>query len=208
MMYLARIDMEMSAIRVRAALSDSQKMHRLLTGLYQDSRQGVSLLYRVKTNGRTVSVYQYASRPVRKENIGPGMSLGGERCLDGWLDSMQTGQTWGFDLVTMPFKKERRSDSGNSRRRMLRDEEERLEWLFRKAEQNGFAILDVQEIKDEKMNIYHPSDKGGKMVMDSYRYTGIMTIKDVSAFRKAVQEGIGPGKAYGLGMLLLKRQMN
>ena len=121
---------------------------------------------------------------------------------------MQTGQTWGFDLVTMPFKKERRSDSGNSRRRMLRDEEERLEWLFRKAEQNGFAILDVQEIKDEKMNIYHPSDKGGKMVMDSYRYTGIMTIKDVSAFRKAVQEGIGPGKAYGLGMLLLKRQMN
>ena len=204
-MYLARIDMEMSATRVRAALADSQKMHRLLTGLYQDSRQGVSLLYRVKTGGRIVSVYQYASSPIKKENIGPGMSLGGERCLDRWLDSIEAGQTWGFDLVTMPFKKERCSDSGNSRRRMLRDEADRLEWLFRKAGQNGFAILEVQEFRDEKLNIYHPRDKGGKMVMDSYRYTGTMMIKDVSAFRKAVQEGIGPGKAYGLGMLLLKR---
>ncbi|MCR4764224.1 MAG: type I-E CRISPR-associated protein Cas6/Cse3/CasE [Lachnospiraceae bacterium] len=204
-MYLARIDMELSAPRVRAALVDSQKMHRLLTGLYQNSRHDVSLLYRVKPNGRVVSVYQYANSPIKKENISSGMSLVGERCLDEWLDSMQAGQTWRFDLVTMPFKKERRDDSGNSRRRMIRDEEERLEWLFRKAEQNGFSILEVQEFKDEKMNIYHPSDKGGKMVMDSYRYTGSMTIKDASAFRKAVQEGIGPGKAYGLGMLLLKR---
>ena len=111
-------------------------------------------------------------------------------------------------FVTMPFKKERRSDNGNSRRRMFRNEENRLEWLIRKAEQNGFAILEVQEFTDEKIKICHTNEKGGTMIMDSYRYSGTLTIKDISAFRRAVQEGIGPGKAYGLGMLLLKRCIN
>ena len=202
-MYLSRIDMEMSAPRIRAALSDPQKMHCLLTGLYQNSRKESSLLYRIKTSGNKAFAYQYANGPVLRDKLGSGLSLGGERCMDDWLSGIQSGQIWGFDIITMPFRKERRENGENSRRRGLRNESERLEWLSRKAKQNGFSVLNVQETKDEKLHIYHPFDKGGKIVMDSFRYTGMLIITDAALFRSAVCDGIGPGKAYGMGMLLL-----
>ena len=43
------------------------------------------------------------------------------------------------------------------------------------------------------------------MYLDQYHYQGTLQITDVEQFRKAVQGGIGPGKSYGLGMLLLSR---
>ena len=39
--------------------------------------------------------------------------------------------------------------------------------------------------------------------MDSWCYTGLLQIVDAEAFRKTLCQGIGPGKAYGLGMLVL-----
>ena len=204
-MYLSRIDMDLSDSYVRSSLKDAQKMHRLLTGLFQKSRQEASLLYRVKVSAGKVMVYQYSNTPVLRERLRDGVHLFGEREITGWLESMQEGQSWGFDIVTMPFKKEKQGEGTNSRRRFIKDQEERLEWLSRKASQNGFSILDVEEIEGEKLNIYHSSEKGGKMTMDHYRYSGRLVITDAQAFRNGIIQGIGPGKAYGLGMMLLVR---
>ena len=74
-MYLSRIDMSLSAPNVRAALRDSQRMHRLTTGLYGVGRAEAQLLYRCRVQGSTVSLYLYSAVPVDKTRIPGGMSL-------------------------------------------------------------------------------------------------------------------------------------
>ena len=203
-MYLSKIEMSLSDPAVRAALRDAQKMHRLASDLFQLSRQEAQLVFRVQTKGQKVALYSYAAAPIDRGRLLPGMLLAGERELDDWLASMEAGQRWGFDLLTMPFKKVPDGESRNSRRRVLRTQEERLKWLARKAEQNGFAILNVQELPGGKASALHPEEKGGRLYLDAFQYTGTLQIMDAERFREAVRCGIGPGKAYGLGMLLLK----
>ena len=204
-MYLSKIEMSLSEPSVRAALRDAQKMHQLASGLFQLPRQKAELLYRVQTDGNKVALYSYAAQAIDRGRILPGMFLAGERELNDWLASMEKGQLWNFDLLTMPFKKVSDGESRNSRRRVLRTQEERLNWLARKAEQNGFSILNVQEFPGEKASALHTEGKGGRLYLDAFQYTGTLQIVDVERFREAVRSGIGPGKAYGMGMLLLKR---
>ncbi len=203
-MVLSKIEMPLSEPAVRIVMRDAQKMHQLATALYQLPRQDANLLYRVRAEGHTVSLYLYADLPVDRARLLPWMQLAGERDLGDWLATMQAGQLRGFDLLTMPFKKVSDGMGRNSRRRVLRTQEERLAWLSRKAEQNGFTILTVQEEAGEKSCATHSESKGSRLYLDTYRYSGILRIDDVDCFREAVRHGIGPGKAYGLGMLLLK----
>ncbi len=204
-MYLSRVDMSLSAPAVRAALRDAQRMHRLAAGFFGVSREEAQLLYRCRVQGLAVSLYLYSAVPVDPARVPPGMTLGGERELSDWLAEMGDGQLLQYDLLTMPFKKTPDGKGGNSRRRVLRTREERLRWLERTAERNGFRILRAEEAQDEKKRASHGKERGGNLYLDAYRYTGVLEITDEAAFRAAVRAGIGPGKAYGLGMLLLKR---
>lgn len=200
-MYLIRIDMDRSQRLIRNAMTDCQKMHRLLMGLFDAPRQEAKVLYRMKEQGMRIAVYLYAAIPVIEERLLPGMTLAGQRDVSGWLSSLQDGRCLRFDLVVMPFKKVENS-AKNSQRRVLRMPEERMVWLKRKAEQNGFRILDALE--QGNMSFYgEHTENGGAMYWDSYHYTGMLEIVDQTAFQAAVENGIGPGKAYGLGMLLL-----
>ena len=204
-MYLTKIELSLFEPGIRAAMRDSQIMHRHIAGLYRTPRSENAVLYRVRALGSVAEVFLYAASPILRESLLPGMTLAGERDLTTWLEQMDAGQLWHFDLMTMPFKKVAGSSGQNSRRRVLRSGEERFAWLTRKAEQNGFEILDVQESASGKINASHAEERGGKLYMDAYRYSGLLRITDGTLFRDAVQGGIGPGKAYGLGMLLLRR---
>lgn len=200
-MYLIRIDMDRSQRLIWSAMADCQKMHQLLMGLFDAPRQEAKVLYRLKEQGMQIAVYLYAAIPVIEERLLPGMTLAGQRDVTEWLSSMQNGRCFRFDLVAMPSKKVG-NGAKNSRRRVLRMPEERMAWLQRKAEQNGFRILDVSEQGNVSFYGEH-TENGGGMHWDSYHYTGMLEIVDQTAFQAAVENGIGPGKAYGLGMLLL-----
>ena len=77
-----------------------------------------------------------------------------------------------------------------------------LAWLARKGEQNGFRLLQCQELENHQQRGYHKKDSGGPMYVTGYHYQGLLQITDSERFRHALQEGIGSGRAYGLGMLL------
>lgn len=205
-MYLSRIDLNLSDPRVRNALRDAQQMHRLLTGLFNMSRSDNDLLYRCRIIGGHVSVYMYSNTAILRDRILSCMQLRGERDLSDWVEGMQEGQIFAFNTLTMPFKKVEESNNKNSRRRVLRTIEERYQWFEKKAKQNGFALLNVDESESEKIRVLHGTEKGGRMTMDTYCYWGMLKITDPVLFRKAICHGIGAGRSYGLGMLLLKGQ--
>lgn len=202
-MYLTKLKLPLSSPNVRAALHDSQNMHRMVTGFFGTDRKRADLLYRSRIRGVFAELYLYSEQPVNPERLLPGMELVAQRELSFWLASMETGQVYSFQLLTAPFKKVAEEGAKNSRRRALRTQEERLAWLERKAEQGGFRILSVQETPGEKKTAVHPAERGGRLTVDAWCYDGHLVITDADAFRRSFREGIGPGKAYGLGMLLL-----
>lgn len=199
-MYL--IKLEMALRDARRYLSDCQEMHRFVTKLFGTDRKESQILYRTNLLQNTCCIYLYAQIPA--EHI-PEYCTVQQRDISDWMNGMEAGQLWGFDLVASPSKKVVTPGQKNSQRRILRQPEERQEWLERKALQNGFSILQITEQGQVHTSGRHREDKGGTMYHDAYHYQGVLQIRDVDAFRKALQVGIGPGKAYGFGMMLVKR---
>lgn len=204
-MYLSKIELALSNPGMRAALRDSQKMHQLVTGLFSTARKDAQILYRSRIRGTVVELYLYSAISVDPQRILPGMRLAGQRDVTDWLTAMEEGSVFGFQLLTAPFKKVAEEGKKNSLRRALRRQEERLSWLDRKAGQGGFRILYADESPAEKITAVHSPGAGGRLTLDAYCYTGRLQITDAEAFRRTIREGIGPDKAYGLGMLLLSR---
>ena len=202
-MYLWKFELDLSNYNVQQGLRDRQKMHQMVTGLFGASRHDASLLYRYIVVERKVQLYMYSSIPMREEAISKDFKFSGGREVSDWLDGMKNGQIRNFDLLTMPSKKIKMKNQKNSRRRLLLQPEERMKWLQRKAEQNGFAILSVREDPAERIFGIHPDERGGRLYLNTWRYSGVIQIQNEKLFRSAVENGIGPEKAYGLGMILL-----
>lgn len=204
-MYLTRIDLMLRQRAIQQALGDCQRLHQMIMGLFESDRKSSGVLYRVREDRYAAALYLYSNRPVNRERLLSGMHFYGQRDLTPWLDAMADGQIWQFDLLASPTKKVGQEGQKNSRRRILRTSEERFAWLERKSAQNGFRLLHCQELEGRQLSGRHTPERGGPMYLDQYRYQGTLQIVDAGQFQTAVQTGIGPGKSYGLGMLLLNQ---
>ena len=199
-MYLIKIELDRRD--ARGLLADCQQMHRFITGFFGTDRQSGQILYRTNLVQNKLCIYLYAQSPA--EHIPDNCEVQ-QRNVTSWLESMEIGQLWSFDLIAAPTKKVASEGKKNSQRRILRLPQERQEWLERKAAQNGFSIIQAQEQAQLHVSGKHKADKGGVMYHDAYHYRGILQITDADAFRKALETGIGSGKSYGFGMMMVKR---
>ena len=204
-MYLTKIELDLRNSGIRAAVQDAQKLHRLVTGLFQCARKDAEILFRCRGRGICTDLYMYSSCPLDPDRVLPGMRLVAQRDVTSWLESLEAGDVFSFQLLTAPFRKLAEDGARNSRRRALRTQEERLAWLQRKAEQGGFHLLSAEEAPAEKLVAKHSAGSGGSLTVDACCYSGFLLVEDAERFRQTVACGIGPEKAYGLGMLLLKR---
>lgn len=143
-----------------------------------------------------------------------------------------TGQVFSFRLRANPTKRianvtDGKGDLKGKRVGLLR-EEEQIEWLMRKGQEcekgkpGGFEIL-MSEIEDRNGNVQlvprvnirregkikGRKKKGGSPLYDmthlSVRFDGLLRVTDADAFRKTLARGIGPGKAFGFGLLSVAR---
>lgn len=202
-MYLIKVEMARYLPEVRQALADCQKMHQLVTGLFDAARQDANILYRTNFVADQLHLYLYASTPVTAAAEERYRVM--QRDLTPWLEQLQPGQYLKFDLIASPSKKISVDGQKNSRRRILREPAERQAWLERKAAQSGFSICQVMEQEQIHVSGKHHAEKGGTMYHDAYHYQGVLQITDAEIFRNALQSGIGSGKAYGFGMMMVKK---
>lgn len=87
----------------------------------------------------------------------------------------------------------------NGKRIGLYKPEEQDEWLVRQGQKNGF-IPETIHRSHEQMAI-GKRRSGEPIRVFSVLYDGILRVEDSILFIKAVKEGIGHGKAMGLGLL-------
>lgn len=80
-----------------------------------------------------------------------------------------------------------------------------FDWLARKAKQHGFAV-NPSEIKidnDREFFVSPPNKKNYKL--RTLDFEGKMVVTDTNMFINALFNGIGSAKAFGCGLLLVKR---
>jgi CRISPR-associated protein Cas6/Cse3/CasE subtype I-E len=78
------------------------------------------------------------------------------------------------------------------------DDERRFEWLRRRAELNGFSVLAVEIASVERIVI---GKSGARHLADRTRFAGHLRVIDAARFSAAMRNGIGHGKAFGLGLI-------
>ncbi|MDO5785606.1 MAG: type I-E CRISPR-associated protein Cas6/Cse3/CasE [Eubacteriales bacterium] len=202
-MYLSKISFQLNDRGIQAALADCQKMHQLVTGFFGTDRKSSNILYRVRMDRGQHAIYLYSDLPIDETRISARMTLDGQKDISAWLDGMQEGMTKHFDLLVLPTKKVPSERGKNSQRRVLKTPQDRLAWMQRKAKQFGFQLLAVNELEHIRQAGKHSPESSGRMYFDGYHYQGILQVTDAVKFQDALRHGIGAGKAYGFGMLLL-----
>lgn len=192
----------------RQALGNVQDMHRNLMRAFRfrDTkmpRAEESLLYALMEENGAPVLYVLSREEPEWENV-KGVSLypgSSPVCIDALRDRFTAGRLLSFRLFASPTKKVAR-EGRLSARKFLEQPDERRDWLLRQAEKAGFSVKQYAEENTREVTGFK---KGGKIYHKGVVFTGILEITDPDAFWEAYCGGIGPGKAYGLGMLLVKR---
>lgn len=133
---------------------------------------------------------------------------------------LQPGQRLRFSIRINPVIK-RRDENGRQQRHDLvmdlkknaadpdqtqaeRVQQATRQWLQTRATRNGFELADSSVI-GEGYRQWRFTGKGGRKIsFSSIDCTGLLNVADPARFMHALNKGIGPEKAFGCGLLLVR----
>lgn len=146
------------------------------------------------------------------------------KSLDAAYEALQKGTELRFRLKANPARKiDTKSGPGGERRNGKRvpliDDAKREDWLRRKSADCGFKILatrilpegnplDLRQTPTTSLRGSKPGAAGGDKATLSFRgvvFEGRIEVVDPEKLRTALRQGVGPGKAYGFGLLSIAR---
>jgi CRISPR system Cascade subunit CasE len=76
------------------------------------------------------------------------------------------------------------------------------EWLIRQGLRHGFEVLAVRADNYRQPRL---GGRGRDIRYSSLDFTGLLRVNQPEAFTRALLQGIGPAKAFGCGLLLVRR---
>jgi CRISPR system Cascade subunit CasE len=157
------------------------------------------------------------------------LETGAERTNSDWkqidlmLQGLKQGMRLTFRLRANPTRRVSARSAADDqqwhgKRVDLRREADQIEWLRRKGDAGGFKLLSVRvassvpnlRIIPENKTIGWRLEKErpeqeskARLTFGSVVFEGELEITDADLLRRALERGIGPGKAYGFGLLSL-----
>jgi CRISPR system Cascade subunit CasE len=167
-----------------------------------EARQG--FLFRVEENQPSRSA-RLLVQSRRVPETAAGMTLLGTREFN---PQPVAGQRLAFLLTANPVKTitdaEREAKPGKKSEKCrvpLIQEEAQRDWLARKLA--GAADVEGADVLPHAPLHFRKGNRGGKVVTVSYE--GTLRVIDPAALAARLENGIGPAKAFGCGLLLVRR---
>jgi CRISPR system Cascade subunit CasE len=224
-MWLSRLILNPRSRAVRRDLGDCHQLHRtLLSGFpsvqVPEPRRAIGLLHRLEQDraGNPVLLVQSLMEP--NWSCLPtdyclhgvaGVENPGLKPIGHILDAVQTGSQFRFRLVANPTRRISREapriGGASSVRVELRTEEQWREWMLRQGDRHGFKLRDVSAAPGLQnlfgLHAAHLQGKrnGQSVTVFAVQFEGVLEVADAEQFRAAMRSGIGPGKAYGCGLI-------
>jgi len=229
-LYLSRIILNPSSKAVMHDLGSPRELHKTISGCFpaidgQDAkptheretpRKAYNLLHRLDHKGECAVLYVQSSIEPDWDKLMPGYaSRKDAKPVHDLYSNISNGDRLQFRLAANPTKRAGKDDVGKPRfhdekrrRRIdIRTEADRIKWLARKGEHCGFRLavaaspdgaVMVEATTENASSFKH--DKG-RVTLGSAIFTGVLEVTDADAFRNALANGIGSGKAYGFGLM-------
>lgn len=206
-MFLSRVEIPWDAAR------NPYDLHRQLWRLFpgearearssgEEERQG--FLFRVEEHqpGRPACLLVQSRRT---PEAAPGLALVGTREFH---PQPVAGLRLSFLLTANPVKTitdgQRDTKSGKRSEKcrvpLIREEDQR-DWLTRKLA--GAAMVEVTTVLPHPPLHFRKGNRGGKLV--SVTFEGVLRVEEPAMLTTMLENGVGPAKAFGCGLLLVRR---
>ncbi|HPD61452.1 MAG TPA: type I-E CRISPR-associated protein Cas6/Cse3/CasE [Thermodesulfobacteriota bacterium] len=83
-----------------------------------------------------------------------------------------------------------------------------IEWLRKRGDENGFTFSNEDERREVSVDGYHTHEfykNRARVRFSSLDFTGTLNVIDSKLFKRILFNGLGPAKAFGCGLMLVKR---
>lgn len=232
MVYLSQVALNPHARATGRVLADLYALHQFVYAAFAGAAPGEvgRVLFRLDTG-----VGSARSEPillVQSERAPEWDRLSGQVCCvrgpKVWEPRFETGQRLRFRLRASPTKRvalPRDHPQRGNQRIGLVTRREQADWLSRQGERCGFALCDpprdwfdafegseprqaVQIVSMDHLKGQKLSSVTGKSTTLTHLtadFDGLLRVTCPASLSAAVTAGIGPGKAFGLGLLSLAR---
>lgn len=92
---------------------------------------------------------------------------------------------------------------GNDRKRWaIKDPELQKEWFKNQAETNGFSLVDLSLSQEGTIQVARFPNP---ISIESATFKGTLVVIDPDRFENCLLQGIGPSKAFGFGLLTIRK---
>jgi CRISPR system Cascade subunit CasE len=204
-MYLSKIELNLKNKMVRLDLSNCIQMHKRIMSVFEhieenEARKKMKILYRIIQNNNKnpeILIQSKIKPDLKYLKETDYLTRFETKNIDKIENSINEGTVLGFNIFSSPVKQ------NSGKRFFLKEEEEQNEWLKRKMLENGAKVISIINEKGEKVNGYKKGQY--KITNIGVRFRGILKVIDKEKFLNSYKNGLGPGKSYGLGMILLYR---
>lgn len=204
-MYLTQLRLEPRSAQARRDLADPYDMHRTLVRAFvQDETQAPPrFLWRLEPG-------QVWAQPVLLVQSAHAADWSVLTRLPGYLQNDELPQTKAFEAATL-LRAEARyrfrlvanpTVTRVGKRHGLFGEDAQLAWLHRQGERTGFTVETALVSGSDQLQ----GRKGATRVsLLRVCFDGVLRARDIDPLKQALSAGIGPGKAFGCGLLSLAR---
>lgn len=205
-MFLSKLTYDSTKPNVRRDLTDCCEMHRSIMAPFPqdgEGRLGLGIQY-FEEDGHIIIRSLVPPNPAR---VPAGYTIAGVKDVTTIYSSITDGQIFRFTLLANPTS--RKASGPQAGKRTILPASEWLPWLYNKAENLGFEVDDqISTIPRricgrKKKGANGPQDPGHYVTLAAVLFQGLLKVTDHIRFRAALENGIGQGKSYGLGMLSL-----
>ena len=218
-MFLSRIKPSSQTDQLRRlaqlASGDQYRLHQALWNLFErDPNARRDFLYRQEGQADKLSFLVLSQR-----QPGDDDGLWDVQTKD-FSPKLQIGQRLHFSIRINPVIKRRDENGRQERHDLVMDlkksadgqdqtqaelvQQATRQWLEARAERNGFALAESSLIGEAYRQWRFVGKGGRKISFSSVDCSGLLTVADTDRFKQALMRGIGPEKAFGCGLLLVR----
>ena len=205
-MYLSRVELDPTRRSTMAALAAPQKLHGAVESAFAGERR--RRLWRLDRLGERLYLLLLSEDAPELSGVVEQFGTGAAaetRSYDPLLQRVEPGSCWQFRLTANPTRT-RKDPADPLARGALKPcylEAEQEQWLLEQAGKHGFALTEGAFQVTRKQTCHFRKNGKRPVTLLAVTYEGILQVTDPEAFREMLCQGIGRGKAYGLGLMTI-----
>ena len=208
-MYMTRLELDPMKRDTRKALAAPAMLHGAVEQAFEGARK--RRLWRVdELNGRRYLLIVSKDVPeltAAAAQFAPEGATGETRSYDAFLSNIAAGSRWHFRLAANPTISRAGPADGRGKVYAHVTVRQQEQWLMDRAEKHGFQLeAGGFKVTRRGMLSFNKGAQRQRVTLGYCVFEGTLRVTDADLMRRALTEGIGRGKAYGLGMLTIARE--